>query len=346
MNHNKKQASGRIAALMLAILLFFSLPASVYADAGLSVSSVSALRDETARYVYETTPDPNYETMEGRWEVYSVFNSGFDAPQSWYDAFYANVEAWVKEKEGVLHRRKYTEYSAMTIVLKTLGYDPSNVAGFDLTGALGDFDNIVWQGINGPTWALQALELLGSGDAVCDRYVEEILSRQLDCGGWNLSDAGGSGEGDIDLTAMVLQGLAPYMDRPAVNAVAEKALAWLSAVQDVTGGFIFYGTETCESDAMVLLAMARLGIALDDARFVKNGKTVLDALLAYRQRDGSFLHVMGAKTDRLATEQALRAMNAALSSGIVSEEDVPADPVSLQKELNAWIRALAEKAMQ
>ena len=343
MKQSCKRASGRIAALMLAILLCITSPASAFADAGLSVSEVTALRDGTARFVYESTPQPGYETTEGRWEVYSVRNSGLAVPKSWYDAFYVNVEDWVKEKEGVLHRRKFTEYSAMTIVLTALGYDPANVAGYDLTAPLEDFDNIVWQGVNGPSWALQALECIGSASSVKQRYIDEILARQLNCGGWNLNDRSGDGEGDIDLTGMVLQALAAYQDQPAVKAASDKAIAWLSSVQAETGGFIFYGTETCESDAMVLIALARLGISAGDPRFVKNGNTVLDALLAYRQKDGSFLHVKDGGTDRLATEQALRAMNAAIDAGIL-EEPQQADPASLQKDLQQWIRELAKRA--
>ena len=346
MKRHNRRASGRIAALMLAILIFLSIPASAFADAGISVSEVTALRDETSRYVYESTPQPGYETMEGRWEVYSLKNSGVEVPQSWYDAFYSSVESWVKEKEGVLHRRKYTEYSAMVIVLTTLGYDPSSVAGYDLTAALSDFDSIVWQGVNGPSWALQALECLGADNAARQPYIDEILARQLDCGGWNLNDRGGGGEGDIDLTGMTLQALAADMDQPAVKNAADRAVAWLSSVQAETGGFIFYGTETCESDAMILLAMARLGIAVNDPRFIKNGHTVLDALLSYRQNDGSFLHVKDMGADRLATEQALRAMNAAISSGILEKDAQPVKTETLHETLASWIRSLALKAAQ
>ncbi len=344
MKQKRNGASGRFLALMLAILISLSLPAPIFAGAGFSLSEVTALRDETARFVYESTPQPNYETTAGRWEAYSLRNSGLSVPQSWYEAFYSSVENWAAEKEGVLHRRKYTEYSAMTIVLTTLGYDPSNVAGYDLTAALTDFDSVVWQGVNGPSWALQALECLGSRDPVCQRYIEEILARQLDCGGWNLSERGGGGEGDIDLTGMVLQALAVYMDQPEVKQAADKALAWLSSVQAPTGGFIFYGTETCESDAMILLAMARLGISVQDSRFVKNGNTVLDALLAYRQKDGSFLHVKDMGADRLATEQALRALNAAISSGILADEEAPAEAQDLHAALSSWIRSVALRA--
>lgn len=44
---------------------------------------------------------------------------------------------------------------------------------------------------------------------------------------------------------------------------------------------------------MVLLAMCQLGIGLDDARFVKGENSVLDAMLRFRNADGSFSHEAG-----------------------------------------------------
>ncbi len=32
------------------------------------------------------------------------------------------------------------------------------MAGYDLTKALGDYDKTIWQGLNGPIWALIALD--------------------------------------------------------------------------------------------------------------------------------------------------------------------------------------------
>ena len=59
------------------------------------------------------------------------------------------------------------------------------------------------------------------------------------------------------------------------------------------------------------MALAELGISLDDSRFVKNGKTLLDGLLQFRQADGGFSHLVDGETDLLATEQAFYALVAA-----------------------------------
>ena len=63
------------------------------------------------------------------------------------------------------------------------------------------------------------------------------------------------------------------------------------------------------------MALSALGIDQKDKRFVKQGHTVLDAVLQYRQTDGSFVHSAEEKGNgQMASEQGLYAMVAALRS--------------------------------
>lgn len=107
---------------------------------------------------------------------------------------------------------------------------------------------------------------------------------RLSDGGWNIAGTAA----DADLTAMALQALAGYTAQASVKAAVEKGVAALSKIQEADGGFSTGGAATCESNAQVLVALAELGISLDDSRFVKNGNTALDALLTYANADGSF----------------------------------------------------------
>jgi hypothetical protein len=56
------------------------------------------------------------------------------------------------------------------------------------------------------------------------------------------------------------------------------------------------------------VALCELGISLEDPRFVKNGNTLVDALMRFRKEDGSFSHLLNESSDLLATEQALCAL--------------------------------------
>ena len=133
-----------------------------------------------------------------------------------------------------------------------------------------------------------------------------LLSRMHDDGGWSLS-----GEyGDVDVTAMTVQALAPYYDSDSdVKAAVDGALLFLSSHQEDDGGFASYGVKNPESASQVLVALSSLGIdCTADARFIKNGNTVIDGITKYRLTDGSFCHTEDGEYSGTATVQAFYAM--------------------------------------
>ena len=120
-----------------------------------------------------------------------------------------------------------------------------------------------------------------------DGLVSEILSRQLGDGGWAVIGS----YGDADVTAMTLQALAPHCGRSDVSAAIDRALDRLSSMQLSSGGYKTMGAENCESAAQVIVALSALGIdAQTDGRFIKNGSSVMNAMMDYRCSDGSFAH--------------------------------------------------------
>ena len=274
---------------------------------GIIPSVTAADVDITASYILKNTKNPTVASVGGEWAVIGLARGG-KADDGYFAKYYENAVAYVKSKDGVLHSRKYTEYSRVVLAVTAIGEDATNVGGYDLTKPLCDFDKTVWQGINGAIFALIALD---SGDYECgirEKYVEHILDKQLVSGGWALSGE----SADSDVTAMALQALAKYTDRKDVSEAVEKALVLMSKKQLASGGFATYGEETAESSAQMAVALTELGISLNDSRFVKNGKTVLDAMLAFRLSSGGFKHTKGqTEADGMATEQCFYALVAA-----------------------------------
>ena len=126
-----------------------------------------------------------------------------------------------------------------------------------------------------------------------EEILAELLKAQESDGGFSLS--AGSGQTDVDITAMALTALAPYYEENSeAKATADLALSWISEHQESDGGFcssMDTGTESSESCAQVLTALCSLGIdPQSDSRFIKNGNTVLDNLMSFRQEDGGFVH--------------------------------------------------------
>lgn len=263
----------KISALLLTLLLTLGLCAATHT--AVTDNTLRTAVTGTAQYVYQEVKSPQVGPVGGEWAIFGLARSGYAVPEGYYQAYYAAVEDHVKAHGGKLDDKKYTEYSRIILALTAIGVEPSNVAGYDLLAPLGDYDRIVSQGINGPIWALIALDS-GNYDmplnteaktqATRQMFIDDILDCQLPDGGWSL----GGDQSDPDVTGMVLLALSKYQDQDEVKQATEKTLAWLSKTQNAQGGFSSWGTVNSESTAQVLVALCELGIPLDDARFVKN----------------------------------------------------------------------------
>ena len=226
-----------------------------------------------------------------------------------YADYYAQVEAKVKETEGVLSDRYYTEYARVVLAVTAIGKDAADVAGYDLVAPLTDVEKVASQGINGVIYALLALDS-GSYEADADvraQYVEQILAAQLDDGGFTYME---EYPADPDLTAIALQALAPYRADAAVAAAIDRALACLSGMQRSDGGFMSWGESSAESTAQAIIALCTLGIDLRDSRFVKDGSSLLDNLMTFQLASGGFCHTADGDYNALATVQSLLALAA------------------------------------
>ncbi|MCR5174994.1 MAG: bacterial Ig-like domain-containing protein, partial [Oscillospiraceae bacterium] len=285
---------------------------------------------EKYRGVYETTGDyiaslgtPVTGTVGGEWMVIGLTRSG--RPLEDPDAYLASAAQYIGEnidEQGRLHRAKSSDNSRMIITLTALGQDPRNFAGHDLLAGLTDMDYVKKQGINGPTWALIALDSgnyeVPEDPSAVDPVTREkliacLLDAQLEDGGWALSGS----MADSDMTGMVLQALAPYYGKDdAVTEAVDRALDTVSRMQNADGTFSTFGGDggmlpTSESISQILVALSALGIdAGKDERFAKNGVSVLDALCSFFVDGGGFRHVADGERDGMATEQAYYALTA------------------------------------
>ncbi len=286
----------------------------------------------------------------GDWYPIGLSRLGIDDR---YEDYLAVLEDRVEARyrqPGRLSAAKATEWHRIILAVLAAGGDPT-AFGTDENGqpinllADGVYDRgkaspLGRQGINGMIWGLIALDSMRYEvpENACDTresILAEILSAQLPNGGWAMNGNGA----DPDLTAMAIQALAPYYKgeldtRADVREAVDKALGFLSASQLPTGGFMSWGTENVESTDQVLIALCCLGIdPLRDARFIKEGHTLLWGILRYRQPDGGFAHSFSydpqnpnakpSQSNSMAGEQTLLAMAALyrLENGLSSLYD-------------------------
>lgn len=321
-----------ISFFLCFVMVFTLLPKSFASD-----TKLDTYVQNVGKYLYETVLNPSVGSIGGEWAILGLARSGCDISPNYFEEYYKRVENHVDECGGILHKRKYTEYSRVITALTAIGKNPENVGGYNLLAPLADFEKTVFQGINGPCWALIALDCgnyeipKNDGAAVAatrEMYVNYILEKQLPCGGWSLSgdDAG------VDITAMALTALSRYSDNIKVKEATEKALDFLSNMQNERGGFSDSSFENAESSAQVTVALSALKIPLDDPRFLKNGNSVIDNLLSYYIAGEGFKHTYDdAHSNAMATEQCFYALVAALrfsegKSGLYEMENLKRHP--------------------
>ncbi|HWP79514.1 MAG TPA: S-layer homology domain-containing protein [Candidatus Acidoferrum sp.] len=304
--------------IFLILCLCFTLLTGLFLPSHAADFPDEAVMAAVAAHLCESIPAPGLGSVGGEWAVMGLARAGSAVPDGYYVRYYANLLSEVNARQGVLSDRKYTEYARVILALTALGADPADVAGYDLLTPLGDCEATIWQGLNGPVWALIALDSGGydmpvnagaKTQATRERYLEAILAAQNPDGGFSL--AGGS-VSDPDMTGMALQALARYMEREGVAAAVERALACLSERQRTDGCFETNGVPTLESTAQVVVALCELGVPLDDARFAKENGGLPDGLMRFYSGDGTFRHdLAGGGDDLMATEQGFYALVAA-----------------------------------
>lgn len=286
------------------------------AFAGSSVSYKKAM-DKTQSYITENLKEPTIDN--GDWMVLGLARNGVSPGNALLKAYYSNAVKKLKTQKGELHPVKYTDYSRTILVFTALGKDPSDAGGYNLLKRLADFNKVKKQGINGPIWALIALDsgnykiptVKGvSVQTTRNLLIDYILDAQLEDGGFALSGE----KADPDMTGMALQALAKYYkdkNYPKVTEAVDKALDCITYMQKTDGGFASWGTDNSESICQIIVALTALGINPEkDERFIRNGNSAIDALLDYYVSGGGFKHTKSGKINGVATEQGFYALTA------------------------------------
>lgn len=263
---------------------------------------------------------PGYDDA---WYVMDLARGGAEVSQDYFKSYADAVYAELEKNDGKLpgSNNKRTEYSRTILALTAMGENAAEFGekGYNLFEGLADAKKVNFQNNNGPIWALIALnshpsytipEVENVSEQTTEQgLIDKILENQLADGGWTLFGS----SMDSDLTGMAVYALAPYYnENPTVKAAVDKALEGLSKIQNEDGSFGSMGASTSESCSQVVVALSTMGIDADqDARFVKNGQSVLDALKTfYVEENGKagFVHVKGSTRNNMATEQGYYAL--------------------------------------
>lgn len=239
------------------------------------------------------------------WLIYALLHAGREIDVNVLNSYYDSV---IKTVGGWKENQKPTDIERTILALAKMGKDVTNVNGVNLAAMLYNHPGLN-AGTNELAYALIALDAaditIPSGAKwTRSGIIKALLTFQAADGGFGLYDNKSS---SVDMTAMVLQGLANYRSRPEVKEAVDKAIIYLqSHMRDDFG----YGNA--EATAQVLLALTALGIdpASSESGFGSANVNMITHLMEYQQEDGGFSHLTNLdKSQEMSTVQVLEALD-------------------------------------
>lgn len=202
-------------------------------------------------------------------------------PETDFFGYVKAVEKYLDETENI----KPTDYERIALALYMLGEKDDFVRGVitEQTGRMGIMSIIY------------GLMPASYGGYESDSIAADLLEYQLSDGSFSIDER----TGDVDVTAMALQAMAPL--RKKYEEEINKALEYLNSSMSENGGYKSMGTENSESLAQVIMAKT----ALKDT---ENMDILINELITYQNEDGGFCHIKGGKSNSIATYQCMSAL--------------------------------------
>ena len=233
--------------------------------------------------------DTSHSKYGDEWNIFTILRSGGEISEEDRAAYLESVEKTL-ERGGL---EQPTDYARVILTLGVLGENPENFNGKNLTEKLYNWKGLDYLTSNQPCWTLIALDSKKyeiPGDALWsrDELIRLLLAFRNKDGSFALSGTAG----DVDMTGMILQALAPYNNEshPDVQAAFKDALIWLQGQMKGTAGFSENagGNENSCSTAQILTALSVAGIDPLDKNngFTLGNHNMITNLYSYKAESG------------------------------------------------------------
>ena len=239
------------------------------------------------------------------WYIIAMLRAGKTIDEDILNEYYQSVEETVINWS---YDTNPTDIERTVLALLLMEKDITDVNGVNLAELI--YNN---PGLTGSStdmgYALLALDARQTeipDDALWtrDTMVENLLAYQTDNGSFGLND---NITGDIDLTAMHIQALAPYMAKLSVSEAVANALAFLK--NEISENFNY--ADNSNTTAQVLFALSVLGTDVTDEEsgFSGGDENIITALNQFKNPDGNG-YMFGDMVNGMATVQVMQSFDA------------------------------------
>ncbi len=282
----------RSGLLLLAAMLFISTLA-VPAWGADNISLNDSLQEIVSYYENNKTTLDNWE------EVVGLANAGVNFSDNSWQLPDWGIDSLNEASPGA-------KYATTILGMLAANQDPTIVNDRNLVNELAarQTDNGAFgEQITDTIWAMVALDKAQAPYDI-EKAVNYLMTQQITDGGFAFSGS----TADPDITGFALIALSSHTDTAEVNESINAAKVSLQKMQLDNGGFASWGTENTETIAAVIRGLVACGEDITADPWVKNGKTMIDAIYAFQLEDKSFSHTIAGNHNDMATRQALSAV--------------------------------------
>ena len=240
------------------------------------------------------------------WYVFNMLRAGKNLTKETLDKYYEDV---VKEVSKWDSMQKPTDIARTVLALSAMGKDITDVGGKNLADMLYNHPDLN-TGSNELAYALLALDARNvtvpdGAKWSRDSIINALIGYQNSEGGFGLFDNNTAG---IDMTAIILQALAPYYSsNDSVKTAVNAGLDYLRSKMSTNYDF----DNNSNSTAVVLMALNALNIdpAVEANGFGTADNNIVTALYGYRAEDGrGYRYMLDEGVNSYATMQVMQAL--------------------------------------
>lgn len=298
-----------ILCLLLSVIMIIGTPSVSLASENDIYEVISTGIGSSEAYLSERlTEMHNDEGVEygSDWAIITMLRSGKSIDPAILTEYTQSLTEKVK---GWDENVKPTDAAKAVLAFTIIDKDACDIEGVNLIDLICNSERLA-SGTNELAYSLLAIYASKAEipqDAIwdIDGVIEKLLTFQTENGGFGLFD---TETADVDMTAICVQALAPYISDETVATAIAKAIGFLSDTISEAWNY----DDNPNTTAQVLLALASLGTDVTDpANGFGNGtgENIVTALEAYRNTDGNgYLYESSVNT--MATYQIMQAYDA------------------------------------
>lgn len=298
----------KLLCLLLSIVMIVSMATVSLASENDIYSVISTGVGSAEAYLGEKLTEMHNDagvTYGSDWAIITMLRGGKTIDSAILTEYTESLTETVK---GWDENVKPTDAAKAVLAFTIMDKNACNIEGVNLIDLICNSERLE-SGTNELAYSLLAIYASGGEipqDAIWnkDDIIEKLLTFQTENGGFGLFD---TETADVDMTAICVQALAPYISDEAVAASIDKAVDFLSGAISEDWDY-----DNPNTTAQVLLALASLGIDVTDpANGFGNGdgENIVTVLENYRNTDGNG-YLYNSSVNTMATYQIMQGYDA------------------------------------